>query len=270
MIIQLCKSDRIENWQEYLQGQVADHPAWRSFPQIRTQEIDPSKPICVGYWEGGNSLPNANELIGSGTIADLLKLVDNPKSNTMLSQPGGNKGRRPNESIRIGYTVHIRNIGDESEDDTNENLDSSPPPQKERPVRRKQHSKAPKLEESEIEEEVISSEMDSDSQDESLSLVKQEKNTSTLLVLPTSSSTQTLRPSTPSHSALGRKRSLTILSPERISTWTTRELKKSRSATALAKASIPADDNLAHNITPDVDTGEITDNDFELGFQFLN
>ena len=104
MIIQHCKSDHIENWQDYLQGKVADHPAWRSFPQIGTPEIDPSKPICVGYWEGGNSLPNANELIGSGTIADLLKLVDNPKSNTVLShcQPGGNKGRRPNESIRIG------------------------------------------------------------------------------------------------------------------------------------------------------------------------
>ena len=206
MIIQLCKFDRIENWQKYLQEQVADHPAWQLFPEIRTREIDPSKPICVGYWEGGNSLPNANELIGSGTIANLLKLVDNPKSNTMLSQPGGNKGRRPNESIRTGYTVHIRNIGDKLEDDTNENIDSSPPTQKERPVCRKQHSKAPKLEESRIEEEVISSEMDSDSQDESLSLVGREGSTSTLSVLPTSSSTQTLRPSTPSHSGLGRKR----------------------------------------------------------------
>ena len=137
-------------------------------------------------------------------------------------------------------------------------------------MRRKKHSKAPKLVNSEIEKEVISSEMDSDSQDESLSLVKQEKNTSTLSVLPTSSSTQTLRPSTPSHSALGRKRTLTIRAPERISTWTTRELKRSRSASALAKASIPADDNLAHDITPDVDPCDKTDNDFELGFQFLN
>jgi len=48
--------------------------------------------------------------------------------NTILSQHGGAKGRRPNESIRIGYTVHIRNIGNGSEEDvdTHDNLDSSP------------------------------------------------------------------------------------------------------------------------------------------------
>ena len=263
MIIQLCKSDRIENWQEYLQVQVCDHPAWRSFPQIRTQEIDPSKPICVGYWEGGNSLPNANELIGSGTIADLLKLVDNPKSNTMLSQHGGIKARRPNESIRIGYTVHIRNIGDDSEDDTNENPDSSPPPQKEISSQRKQHLKASKLEESEIEEDIVSSEVDSEFEDE-IPSVKQEKNTSILPIRPTP--TQTLRPSTPAHSALGCKRSLTILSPERISTKTTRELKKTHSATALVKTPLLPGDNTSG----DGDTGDVTDNDFELGFQFLN
>ncbi|RPA91875.1 hypothetical protein L873DRAFT_260235 [Choiromyces venosus 120613-1] len=92
MIIQLLKSDRVDNWQEYLRAQVQDHPAWKSFPNIKSQEIDPHKPICVGYWEGGNSLPNANELVGGGTIVDLLKLVDNPKTTIMLPQHGGNKG----------------------------------------------------------------------------------------------------------------------------------------------------------------------------------
>lgn len=266
MIIQLCKSDRIENWQKYLQAQVQDHPAWPSFPQIRTQEIDPSKPICVGYWEGGNTLPNANELIGSETIADLLKLVDNPKSNTVLSQHGGMNGRRPNESIRIRYTVHIRNVGDDSED-TNENLNSSPPTlSKERPLvvnRRKRNQKVSKLEhseQSEAEEEDFLSASNSDSEDDSLSSVKQERNI--LQILPTPS-TQALRPSTPAQ-ALGRKRSLTILSPERISTRTTRELKKTRSATALSTVT-PGD-----TLLQDGDDGDKTDNDFELGFQFLN
>jgi len=107
MIIYLSKSDQIINWHDYLRAQVCDHPAWRSYPHIRTPEIDPQKPICVGYWEGGNLLPNANELIGGGTIVDLLKLVDNPKSNSILTQHSMAKARRSNESIRIGYTVHI-------------------------------------------------------------------------------------------------------------------------------------------------------------------
>ena len=93
IIIYLSKSDRIGDWQEYLRAQVCNHPTWRSYPDIRTQEIDQQKPICVGYWEGGNSLPNANELSGSSTISDLLKLVDNPKSNTIPSQLSGTKTR---------------------------------------------------------------------------------------------------------------------------------------------------------------------------------
>ncbi|KAG0128325.1 hypothetical protein HOY82DRAFT_541339 [Tuber indicum] len=131
MIIQLLKSDRVENWQEYLQCQVQDHPAWKSFPNIKTLEIDPRKPICVGYWEGGNSLPNANELIGSGSIAELLNLVENSKSSIILPQHGGNKGRIASESIRVGYTVHIWIIGDESDDEAVEDnvllVASSPP-----------------------------------------------------------------------------------------------------------------------------------------------
>ena len=262
MVIQLCKSDRIEDWQEYLQAQVQDHPTWRSFLHIRTQEIDPLKPICVGYWEGGNSLPNANELIGSGTISDLLKLVDNSKSNNILSQHGGIKARRPNESIRIRYTVHIRNIDDESEEDTSYDCSSSPPSrQKEQPSRRQRVPKeVPKSEDSDIEEET-SSVVDSDQETEDISIVKRETN---ILPTPPIRPSQTLRPVTPAHPALGRKRSLTILSPECISTRTTRELKKTRSATALAETADKTE------ITSLEDSGDITDNYFELGFQFLN
>ena len=152
MVIQLCKSDRIEDWQEYLQAQAQDHPAWRSFAHIRTKEFDPPKPICVEYWEGGNSLSNINEAIGSGTISNLLKLVDNPKDNNILSQHSRIKARRPNESIRIGYTVHIRNIDYESEEDTSIDFSSLlPSRQKEQPSRHQRSSKeVPKSQDSDI------------------------------------------------------------------------------------------------------------------------
>jgi len=99
MIIYLSKSDPIVDWQDYLRVQVFDHSASRSYPHIRIQEIDPQMPMWVGYWEGGNSLPNANELIGGGgTTVDLLKLVDNSKSNSIFIQHSMVKARRPNES----------------------------------------------------------------------------------------------------------------------------------------------------------------------------
>ena len=78
-LIQLSKVDHIPDWQQYLQQQVQEHPAWKSYPNIKSFEIDSHKPICVGFWEGGNTLPNANELTGSGIIEDLLLLVENPK-----------------------------------------------------------------------------------------------------------------------------------------------------------------------------------------------
>ena len=127
MIIQLQKLDRVDDCQEYLRIQVQDYPAWKSFPNVRTQEIDPNKPICVGYWEGGSTLLNANKLIGGGSINDLLKLVDNPKSTISLPQHGVNKGRKSSELIRIRYTVHIRIIGDDSDEDHHEHIPSSPP-----------------------------------------------------------------------------------------------------------------------------------------------
>ncbi|RPA89960.1 hypothetical protein L873DRAFT_514058 [Choiromyces venosus 120613-1] len=49
IIIQLQKSKWVDDWQEYLHTQVQEHPAWKSFPKIKIQEIDPQKPICVGH-----------------------------------------------------------------------------------------------------------------------------------------------------------------------------------------------------------------------------
>jgi len=71
-----------------------------------------------------------------------------------------------------------------------------------------------------------------------------------------------VRPSTPAYRTLGRKWSLTILSPQQISTRSTQELKKTRSASGLL------DHATQPNETPV--TSEGTENDFELGFQFLN
>lgn len=120
--------------------------------------------------------------------------------------------------------------------------------------------KLEQLEQFDAEEKDFSSVSNSDSEDNSLSSVKQERNI--LPIYPTSF-TQTLRPSTPAQ-ALGCKLSFTILSPKRISTRTTRELKKTRSATALS--TITSGDTLLQ----DSDDYDKTDNDFELGIQFLN
>jgi len=125
------------------------------------------------------------------------------------------------------------------------------------------------------EENNTSSSEDSNSADENRPVLKQEQN-----VLPIRPASQAFRPSTPAHS-LGQKRSLTILSPQGISTRTTRELKKSRSAAALSTATSttiftptmaqqPNSQQQHQNTARDSDTGDTTDNDLELGFQFLN
>ena len=193
--------------------------------------------------------------------------MDNPKSATILSHPSGIKARRSNESIRIGYTVHIRNIGDESEEDADTNADndepgSSPAPQQtEKPILRRRNDRQEALK---IENESEASSSESHSADEGFSSLTQERNPiSTHPARPL----QTLRPSTP-HQVLGRKRSLTILSPHQISTKTTQELKKTRSATVLAEKPSA----IAEQTAPDPldDAGDTTDNDLDLGFQFLN
>ena len=185
--------------------------------------------------------------------------MDNPKTNPILSQHSGAKGRRPSESIRIGYTVHIRNVGDESEEDVdiNNNLSSSPSlPHPKRPIRRQKSLH----ETSKIEKGASSSSSDFPSNDEGLPQLKEERN---ILPIGLSRPAQALRPATPAHPVLSCKRSLAILSPEQISTRTTRELKKTRSATALAEST-------GTRIEQEDTAGELTDNDLKLGFQFLN
>ena len=101
----------------------------------------------------------------------------------------------------MGNTVHIRNIGHVSEENTNANLNSkylnsspppssSQPPQKKRPACWTQYLKTSKLEESEI----VSGEVDSDSENE-IPSIKQDTNSTILPILPTPL-TQTLRLST--------------------------------------------------------------------------
>jgi len=111
MIKHYNKFDRISDWQIYLQQEVLVHPAWRSYPKIKDFEIYPHIPIRVGYWEGGNTQPAANELLGSGSISDLLRLVKNPKtfegSSAKLSGIGKG-GKSSAQPIKMVFTIHIR------------------------------------------------------------------------------------------------------------------------------------------------------------------
>ncbi|KAG0137920.1 hypothetical protein HOY82DRAFT_597186 [Tuber indicum] len=195
-----------------------------------------------------------------GSIAELLKLVENPKSSIILPQHGGNKGRKASESIRVGYTVHIRIIGDESDDDAVEDnvllVASSPPPPPPPPpaestrVRRGQSSSSP------------ASEEDNTTAQES----KQEKR------LARRDTQQPLRPTTPTaQQSLSHKRSLTILSPEQISTRTTRELNKTQSTSGPLKFTSPISQESASETGDNIvnDGDDATDNDLELGFQFI-
>ena len=105
------------------------------------------------------------------------------------------------------------------------------------------------------ERESSEADTESASENENPLAIKQER--SVLPIRP--SQTQTLRPSTPAHT-IGRKRSLIVLSPQGISTKTTRELKKTRSAAALSNIVRVEDPSLSGD-NPD----DTTDNDLELG-----
>ncbi|KAG0643603.1 hypothetical protein HOY80DRAFT_1087685 [Tuber brumale] len=110
MIKQYNKSDSVSDWQQYLHEEVLTHPAWRSYLKIKDFEINPHIPTCVGYWEGGNIQPAANELLGPDTIADLLRLVKNPKvmNSSNRSITTGKGGNVSSEPIKIAYTIHIQ------------------------------------------------------------------------------------------------------------------------------------------------------------------
>ena len=74
--------------------------------------IDSDHPICLGFWEGNSNTSNANTLIGSGIVADLLRLTENPKNSARTQQyPSISEGHWATTTLRIAYTVSIRCIG---------------------------------------------------------------------------------------------------------------------------------------------------------------
>lgn len=128
-LIHLDPKTAIPNWQSYLSDLVTSHVSWKSFPKIREYEINPKLPICVGFWEGGNTLPNTNELVGQGTMADLLRLVQNPKIASLTASTAsgtGKGGKRSTESIKMAFTVHIRQQHEDSDEDDQTQRDLQP------------------------------------------------------------------------------------------------------------------------------------------------
>ena len=77
--------------------------------KLKVFGINPDIPICVGYWEGGNIQPAAKELLGTGMVADLLRLVKNPKiANTASKSVAVSKGGKSvSEPIKMVYTIYI-------------------------------------------------------------------------------------------------------------------------------------------------------------------
>ena len=122
-LLNFTRSERIPNWQLYLKNLVLQHPVWLSYPNIKTMELHPRLPICVGFWDGTTTGigPNANILQNSGLISDLLRLTDCPQvSNLTQTTLTPSKGSRSVSSIlRMAITIHIRPIGDDSEDEEN-------------------------------------------------------------------------------------------------------------------------------------------------------
>ncbi|RPA91222.1 hypothetical protein L873DRAFT_1848394 [Choiromyces venosus 120613-1] len=110
-IMHFLRSELVPDWQHYLTNQVLQHPAWTTYPNIKQYIIDSDHPICVGYWEGNSNTPNANALVGGGTIADLLHLTENPKNLAGTQQPPSRGSGRTTTTFHIAYTVFIRRIG---------------------------------------------------------------------------------------------------------------------------------------------------------------
>ena len=122
-LVEFIRTEQVPNWQQYLKNIVLQHPAWLSYPNIKSFELHPRLPICVGFWDGTTSgvAPNANPLQNSGVIGDLLRLTDNPKglslTQTQLSNIKSSKAIGP--ILRMAITVHIRPIGEDSDDEHN-------------------------------------------------------------------------------------------------------------------------------------------------------
>ena len=265
-LLTFTRTERIADWQQYLKDLVLQHPAWLSYPNIKTMELHSRLPICVGFWDGTTTgiAPNANILENSGIISDLLHLTDSPKASTSTqTYLTPLKGSRSVSSIlRMALTIHIRPIGEESEDEdqnsqfsikqeVNNSSSTSITPNpslstKQTSTIQSSASQIPPKPPSCPPETIIIKSEDSDDTTTSGSTTQedtpspfspQSNNSSTSLTshtLHNSSHSQPNRPATPtssltSSSILGRKRSLTLLSPQNITTRSTRELKRKSS-----------------------------------------
>ena len=273
-ILHFIKSEQVPDWQHFLTNQVLQHPAWRTYPNIKQYIIDQNHPICVGFWEGNSNTPNANALIGSGTITDLLRLTENPKISAGVQQPphtSRGPGRQPPTTFRMAYTVFIRRIGIVYSDEEDEHsvpidsdeitktasLERKPRGQQIQQFRRRRKTQNPLPSTSDDSESdaIIQTIQHTSRVIPSTPPTTQILDQSACISIPASASSHddSLRPTR--IASVTRKRSLTMLSPENITTRSTRELKK------VAPMEEAGSDASAGNTT------EI-DNDF--GFQFLN
>ena len=247
---------------------IFQHPAWLSYPNIKSYELHPRLPICVGYWDGTTTgiAPNANPLQNSGIIADLLRLTDNPKSPHLIQThlTTVKSSRSPSSILRMAITIHIRPIGDDSDDSDNntqpaikrEDTDSESPFTSSTPlvklkqpisslrsnIRSTSQSFAPsrKIPEPETTDNDTTTSGSTTQEDTPPPSYLSSKHTSSTLTTSTfntqsHSQLDSERPTTPTtsvitRSASGRKRSLTLLSPQKITTRSTRELKRKPSS----------------------------------------
>ena len=120
-LVDFIRTEHVSHWQLYLKNIVLQHPTWLSYPNIKSFELHPRLPICVGFWDGTTTgvAPNANPLQNSGLISDLLRLTDNPKGLTLAqTQLSGTKSSKViGPILRMAITVHIRPLGEDSEDE---------------------------------------------------------------------------------------------------------------------------------------------------------
>jgi len=71
-LVEFICTEPVPNWQQYLKNIVFQHPPWLAYPNIKSFELHPRLPICVGFWDRtttGIAL-NANLLHNSGIVME--------------------------------------------------------------------------------------------------------------------------------------------------------------------------------------------------------
>jgi len=266
-VIKFNKSDAIADWQEYLVSEVLSHPAWKSFPNGQQYEIDPKRGVCVGFWES-SGIPNANMMEGSGSIANLLEMCENPRlqEKNLTATSGIGKGGRlsPVLSIRMAYTVHIRIINDSSSEDhvageeSTEYHELEASTLSEREANRLFQDQY--LSEEKETLEVVPNIPTNGKEKQILSTIPPDRPilaTTPRPITPLESRSQLTQDSLLPDSQLAststnpplRKRSLTLLSPDKITTLSTRQTKKTRTPTVVHLSSSDGDDESEHFVT---------------------